>query len=60
MIFSDLLELQRALETGVVEVTAKISVRMVEYHKDVASGAWVPETKLVATTVGRALLSVVS
>jgi DNA-directed RNA polymerase subunit beta' len=57
MIFSDLLELQRALETGVVEVTAKISVRMVEYRKDVASSAWVPETKLVATTVGRALLS---
>jgi len=56
MIFSDLLELQRALDNRVIEITAKISVRMVEWSKD-ASGEFVPETKLVSTTVGRALLS---
>jgi len=57
MVFSDLLELQRALDNGVVEVTAKINVRMVEWSKDRVTGEFVPETKLVATTVGRALLS---
>lgn len=56
MVFTDLLELQRALENGVVEITAKIAVRMVEWHKG-ADGQFVPETKLVDTTVGRALLS---
>jgi len=57
MVFSDLLELQRALDNGVVEITAQINVRMTEYSKDKETGEWVPETKLVATTVGRALLS---
>ncbi len=57
MVFSDLAELQRALDNGQVEITAKISVRMQEYRKDPASGEWIAETKLVATTVGRALLS---
>jgi len=57
MIFSDLLELQRALDNKVVEITAKISVRMVEWHKDKDTGEFTPETKLVSTTVGRALLS---
>jgi DNA-directed RNA polymerase subunit beta' len=55
MVFSDLTELQRALDNGVVEVTAKINVRMVEWTRQ--DDAWVSETKLVATTVGRALLS---
>src|SRR3989344_5868541 len=57
MVFSDIPELQRALDNGVVEITAKISVRLTEYTKDKATGEFVPETKLVATTVGRALLS---
>jgi len=57
MVFADLLELQRALDNKVVEITAKISVRMVEWHKDKDTGEFVPETKLVSTTVGRALLS---
>jgi DNA-directed RNA polymerase subunit beta' len=57
MIFSDLLELQRALDNSVVEITARISVRMTEWVKDKASGEFLPETKLVDTTVGRALLS---
>ena len=37
--------------------TAKISVRLTEWTKDKATGEFVPETKLVDTTVGRALLS---
>jgi DNA-directed RNA polymerase subunit beta' len=48
---------QRALDAGVVELTAKISVRLTEWTKDKATGEFVPETKLVDTTVGRALLS---
>ncbi|MCB2038463.1 MAG: DNA-directed RNA polymerase subunit beta', partial [Ottowia sp.] len=57
MVFSDLPELQRALDAGVVEITAKISVRLTEWTKDKASGEFVAGTKLVDTTVGRALLS---
>ncbi|RZJ41454.1 MAG: DNA-directed RNA polymerase subunit beta', partial [Brevundimonas sp.] len=57
LIFSDIPEVIRALENGVVEVTAKISVRLTEYSKDKDTGEWVPETKLTDTTVGRALLS---
>ncbi len=56
MVFSDTVELQRALDNGVVEITAKISVRLTEWVKD-AQGEFQPETKLVATTVGRAMLS---
>jgi DNA-directed RNA polymerase subunit beta' len=57
MVFSDLLELQRALDNGVVEITARINVRMTEWVKNKETGEFTPETKLVATTVGRALLS---
>ena len=57
MIFRDLLELQRALDNGVVEITAKVSVRLTEWVKDKDSGEFAPHTSLVATTVGRALLS---
>ncbi|MBA4215372.1 MAG: DNA-directed RNA polymerase subunit beta', partial [Polaromonas sp.] len=57
MIFADLAELQRALDSGVVEITAKISVRLTQYTLDKASGAFTPFTTLVDTTVGRALLS---
>ena len=57
MIFSDLAELQRALDNGAVEITAKVSVRLTEWTKDKASGEFVASTKLVDTTVGRALLS---
>ncbi|MEN9543771.1 MAG: hypothetical protein RLZZ598_604, partial [Pseudomonadota bacterium] len=56
MVFADVCEVQRALDNGVVEVTAKISVRLTEWVKNEA-GEFTPETKLVATTVGRALLS---
>lgn len=57
MIFADLAELQRALDNGVVELTARVSVRLVEWTKDKVSGEFVSGLKLVDTTVGRALLS---
>ncbi|MDP3323587.1 MAG: DNA-directed RNA polymerase subunit beta', partial [Hydrogenophaga sp.] len=57
MIFADLLELQRALDNGVVEITAKISVRLQQYTLDKATGEFTPFVSLVDTTVGRALLS---
>ncbi|MFC7410762.1 DNA-directed RNA polymerase subunit beta' [Hydrogenophaga atypica] len=57
MVFSDLAEVLRALEAGVVELTAKISVRLTEWVKDKDSGEFVAETKMVDTTAGRALLS---
>ncbi|MFO6418575.1 DNA-directed RNA polymerase subunit beta' [Hylemonella sp. W303a] len=57
MVFADVAEVQRALDSGTVELTAKISVRLTEWTKDKATGEFVPETKLVDTTVGRALLS---
>ncbi len=57
MIFADLAELQRALEGGTVEITAKISVRLTQHQLDKATGEFVASTSLVDTTVGRALLS---
>jgi DNA-directed RNA polymerase subunit beta' len=57
MIFADLSELQRALDNGVVEITAKIAVRLTQWTKDKESGEFVPHISLVDTTVGRALLS---
>ncbi|TNF53864.1 MAG: DNA-directed RNA polymerase subunit beta', partial [Burkholderiales bacterium] len=57
MVFADLAELQRALDNGAVEITAKVSVRLTEWTRDKASGEFVPATRLVDTTVGRALLS---
>jgi hypothetical protein len=47
----------RALEAGVVEITAKIAVRLTEWTKDKDNGEFVPSVKLHDTTVGRALLS---
>jgi len=57
MVFADTAEVQRALDAGVVELTARISVRLTEWTKDKATGELVPSTRLVETTVGRALLS---
>jgi DNA-directed RNA polymerase subunit beta' len=58
MVFADLAELQRALDNDVVEITAKVSVRLTEWVRDKGNGAdFVPQTSLVETTVGRALLS---
>ncbi|WP_404301397.1 DNA-directed RNA polymerase subunit beta' [Alicycliphilus denitrificans] len=57
MVFTDTAEVQRALDAGEVELATKISVRLVEWNKNKDSGAFEPETKLIETTVGRALLS---
>ncbi|MDN4591908.1 DNA-directed RNA polymerase subunit beta' [Xenophilus aerolatus] len=57
LIFSDIGEVQRALDAGVVELTAKISVRITEWNKNKDTGEFEPSTSLVDTTVGRALLS---
>ena len=57
MIFADIGEITRALEAGEVELTAKISVRLTEYLKNKETGGFDPNTRIVETTVGRALLS---
>jgi DNA-directed RNA polymerase subunit beta' len=57
LIFSDIGEVLRALDAKQVELTAKISVRITEYTKNKETGEFIPSTKLVDTTVGRALLS---
>ncbi len=58
MVFSDMAELQRALDNDMVEITARVSVRLTEWVKDRDNdGGFVPDTQLVETTVGRALLS---
>lgn len=57
LIFSDTGEVQRALDAGEVELTAKINVRLTEYTKNKETGEFESATKLVQTTAGRALLS---
>ena len=57
LIFSDTGEVQRALDAGEVELTAKINVRLTEYTKDKVTGEFTASTKLWETTAGRALLS---
>ncbi|MDA7417134.1 DNA-directed RNA polymerase subunit beta' [Xenophilus arseniciresistens] len=57
LVFSDLGEVQRALDAGVVELTSKVAVRITEWNKNKDSNEWEPSTSLVDTTVGRALLS---
>src|SRR5438128_7586533 len=57
LMFSDIGEVQRALDANVAELTAKVSVRITEYTKDKDTGEFTPSTSLVDTTVGRALLS---
>src|SRR6516225_8701859 len=56
MVFKDIAEMLRALENGVVEITARINVMLPEWTKN-ADGVFVESTKLTETTVGRALLS---
>ena len=57
LIFADTGEVQRALDAGEVELTAKVNVRMTEYLKTKETGEFTPVTSMVETTVGRALLS---
>ncbi len=57
LIFADVQEVQRALDAGEVELTARINVRLTEYVKDKATGEFSQVTSMVETTAGRALLS---
>ncbi len=57
LIFSDIGEVQRALDANAVELTAKINVRMTEWIKDKTTGEFTSSVSMVETTVGRALLS---
>ncbi|HQR87627.1 MAG: DNA-directed RNA polymerase subunit beta' [Burkholderiales bacterium 35-55-47] len=57
LVFANVAEVQRALDAGVTELTAKVSVRITEWTKDKQTGEFNEVTKLVDTTVGRALLS---
>jgi DNA-directed RNA polymerase subunit beta' len=57
MIFTDVGEIERALDAGVVELTAKVSFRLTEWSKDKATGEFTAFTSVVQTTAGRALLS---
>ena len=56
MAFVDLAEVSRALQTGVLDLHARISVRIKEYEKD-ADGNWQEKLTRYQTTAGRALLS---
>ena len=57
MVFSGLDEVHRAYESGSADAQALVKVRIVETLADEHSGEMVSTTKLVDTTVGRALLS---
>ena len=57
MVFADVGEVLRALDNGVVELTAKIHVRLTEWTRASEDEEFTPTTSLVETTVGRALLS---
>jgi len=57
MVFTDVAEVQRALDAGEVELHSKITVRLTDWVKSKATGEIESNTALVETTVGRALLS---
>jgi DNA-directed RNA polymerase subunit beta' len=57
MLFSDVGEMLRALDNGVVEITAKVSVRLTEWVRVGEGDEFEPKITLTETTVGRALLS---
>ena len=55
MVFSDVEEVNRAYTTSKVGLQAKIKLRVTEKVKD-QEGEWQPISKMVETTVGRALI----
>jgi DNA-directed RNA polymerase subunit beta' len=57
MSFSDVNEAHRAYENGLVELQAKVRIRIKEFLKGENQGEFVENIRLVETTVGRALLS---
>ncbi len=56
MYFSDVHEAHRAYEGRAIDLQARVKVRIREYKRG-EDGALEPHTRLIATTVGRALLS---
>ncbi len=56
MIFSDIKEVQRVYDQGLIDLHAKVTVRIKEYEMDVA-GQKTEKINRYETTVGRALLS---
>ena len=56
MCFSDVAEAHRAYEGRQVDLQAKVRVRIVEYKRGV-DGKWEAQRRVIATTIGRALLS---
>jgi DNA-directed RNA polymerase subunit beta' len=56
MMFTDVQEVHRAYETRAADLQAKVKVRLTEYVKQ-EGGGHKPRIRVVATTVGRALLS---
>ena len=57
MIFGDVAEVHRAYESRNVDLQAKVKVRLSEHVRDAGGGQLVEKVRVVATTVGRALLS---
>ncbi len=57
MIFTDVNEIHRAYECKLVELHAKIKVRIKEFLHDDDNGGFKENIRLVETSVGRALLS---
>ena len=56
MIFADVDEVHRAYENGMVDLHARVSVRIPEYDGEVNDGEQLP-LRRIDTTVGRAILS---
>ena len=57
IVFSDLMEVQRALDNKQVELQAHVSVRIREFDIDKATGTRTAKVTRYKTTAGRALLS---
>ncbi|TLU59500.1 DNA-directed RNA polymerase subunit beta' [Thalassotalea litorea] len=55
MVFASPKEAEKAYRTESAELHARVKIRITEHNKD-AEGNLVPETKLIDTTVGRAIL----
>jgi DNA-directed RNA polymerase subunit beta' len=58
MFFGDVQEVHRAYEGRIVDLQARVRVRLIEHVRSEEGGTnWVPRVRHVQTTVGRAMLS---
>jgi DNA-directed RNA polymerase subunit beta' len=57
MMFANIDEMLRAYDNKEVELSSKITVRLMEYSRNKATGEISPRPRRVETTVGRAILS---